>query len=1308
MVLLSRHHRREGPFLHVGSAPGRVHRVRGTAGDRVIQVIGTTSTVASTAWRSSAAALAAASVGARQAVGGSSPAAWSARACGRPRVPRASLASLYGPSRVAGTMEFRILGPLEVIGSRGAVRLGGSKPRALLTVLLLNANEPVSADRLALALWGEDAPSGAAKTVQVHVSRLRKALGDGEMLATTPVGYRLRVGPGELDLDRFELLVEDGRRALAAGRAGRAATVLREALSLWRGPPLEDVAYEPFAQGEIARLEEQRQAALEARVEADLAVGRHDEVVVELQRLVAASPGRERLAGQLMLALYRCERQGEALTVYAQTRAFLSGELGLEPGPALQTLQRGILEQAAALDLQAQAGLAAEISEKEEPDPSLPAPLVAATSAEDTFVGRAVDIDALSNAYAEVAAGTRRLVLLCGEPGIGKTRLAAEFARRAFDQGAIVLYGRCDEEALLAQQPFVEALRHYLCAYPARELSGRLPRVAGELRRIVPEIADRLPGLGEPLAGDPEGARSRLFEAVGALLCEAAQRTPLVLVLDDLHWADKATLLLLKYVVRYPRDARLMVLGTYRDTELDVDHPLHRTLTDLDRERYLERRPLAPLDAAAVSELVDVHAGEHASSELDQIVYEGTEGNAFFVVEMLRHLAESGTIGVTATEIQEGRATGLLAVPDSVKDVIGQRIARLGPQANRLLATASVLGSEFEAQVLLRLSVQGEDEVIDGLEAAVRARVIEEIAGPAGRYTFSHALIRDTVYDALSATRRALLHRRACAAIEDIHQADLSPYLPELAHHFAQAGLSGDIDRAIEYGRRAGEHALMQSAYEKAAGHFRQTVALIDAADPARRLDQRCDLVIAQGEAERQAGDPIYRRTLLDAAALAQQLHDPERLARAALANNRGIYSSGQGIDRDRVRVLRTALTAYDLVDSPTRAALLALLALELTTDPDHRMRDRLYDEAITMARRVGDPRTLTEVLTQRCASQWDPSQTTAERRARLCEAAELADQIKDPLLAGHVAFHSVQAAMNDGDLEESDRLLAQLTTITAQLAQPFLRWYDALARAKRCAISGPPEEAERLAFTALGLGQRAGQPDSEMWFLGQVIAARFLQGTLDSGDPHLPDLLSAPGASLRTSPEITPNPLMPVLSASAMSMILAEVGRLDDARRFFEVVMSSELDLPPDYTAFLIPVYASVGCARLGDARSAERLHAILEPHGKRLITTGASWFGTVNHYLGVLAASLGRTDEAEARFADAARTYESLDARPWLARVRHDWAGALRASAGTATATATATATTPSPPPAAARSADTQQAEPQPFGSTRWLRMC
>jgi len=376
-------------------------------------------------------------------------------------------------------MDFRILGPLEVRSELGVLALGGIKPRAVLAVLLLNANEPVSAERLAVALWGDEAPAGATRTVQVHISRLRKALDDPDIVATTPAGYRLHLGPDDLDVLRFGRLVDDGRRLLKAGQPEQAGTILREALALWRGPPLADLTFEPFAQPEIALLEEQRLTALEARVEADLAAGRHAAVVGELERLVALHPTRERLAGQLMVALYRCGRQAEALEAYRDTRRRLVADVGVEPGPELRDVHDAVLRQDASLDPPAVV-------------PELPHELHAATAA--PLAGREAELACLRECWERARNGAGALVVLTGERGMGKSGLAAELAGEVHRLGATVRYvsGAAPSDTVLA------ALRS------AREAAGPTLLVVDDVDNAGANVRAELKELADAVVGLPE------------------------------------------------------------------------------------------------------------------------------------------------------------------------------------------------------------------------------------------------------------------------------------------------------------------------------------------------------------------------------------------------------------------------------------------------------------------------------------------------------------------------------------------------------------------------------------------------------------------------------------------------------------------------------------------------------------------------------------------------------------------------------------------------------------------------------------
>ncbi len=1150
---------------------------------------------------------------------------------------------------------FGILGPIELRAGDRRFAAGGPRQVALLAFFLLHANRAVSNDQLQDALWRSDGTDGT-KAVQMAVARLRKSLeplhsGDAAKpaLRTVSGGYLLTVAPGQLDADLFEEGVAHGRARLGAGDAAGAAEALEAALALWRGPALAEVAFEDFARPEIRRLEELRLGALESRIEADLALGRHADLIGELEQLSAEHPERERASGQLMLALYRADRASDALDVYQRIAAHLNGELGLAPGPALQALRRAIVEQSPSLRLGA-AGAS------EAPAFVLQPAMRASEGA--PFVGRGDAFAKLTRIFDDAASGTRRIVMLSGEPGIGKTRLATELGLHAHASGAIVLHGRCDEELLLPHQPFVEALRHYIRTADSASIAGQVQLISGELRRVVPELAERIPGLAQPLAGDPEGARYRLFEAVAALLCEAAWQRPLVLVLDDLHWADDATLLLLKYIARYPREARLMVVGTYRDMDVGPDHPLNGVLADLAREQVYERIALGGLDEGAVSELVGRHTGDAAPAQLHRMVFEETEGNAFFVVEILRHLAETEAHGQVATTLSPRG----LPLPEGVRDLIGRRLVRLGEQTNRVLGVASVLGREFEFELLEPICDIGQDELVDALERAVHAQILDESATSIGRYAFSHALIREVLYGALAPTRRALLHRRAAIAIEDA--ANLEPHLSELAHHFEQASSDDDLDKAIAYGERAGERAVALLAYEQGAAHYRHALELLGRRGAPDRVLARCDLTIARGEAERMAGDPAYRATLLQGARIALQAGDVVRLARAALANSRGFNASSQGVDHDRVAMLTVALDELGDGDSPTRASLLALLAVELVAHADSCPRAQLGDEALAMARRIGEPRTLAHVLMQRAIAQWNP-RTLPDRSASMLEAWQLADRVGEPLVAAHAAYFGWHTALEAGDLALADRYLDSLGQLVGQLGQPIVAWYEAVARAKRCTVLGLPREAERLAFAAYELGTRAGQPDASVWFLGQVFAARFLQGTLAEGEPNLPRLFEAPGSAPAVGPEFMPSRSIPLLVGAAMSAIFCEVGRAETGRRHFDVLMAELGELPYDYSTLAILAQAGIACAHLGDGRRAGQIYELLEPYEGQFVNTGSSWFGAVSHHLALMCATMDRPGEADAQFAAAEAAYRELGAESWLVRCRLDWAGALVARA-------------------------------------------
>ncbi|WP_406817850.1 BTAD domain-containing putative transcriptional regulator [Mycobacterium sp. M23085] len=872
-------------------------------------------------------------------------------------------------------------------------------------MLGLHAGSVVAADTLVELLWGENPPRTAVKALQTHISSLRRALGDGFVL-TQGTGWSL--ADSEIDATHYKSAARRGRDAAASGDISQAVSCFETALGFWRGAP--ELPDGRRGTSEKTRWIEGHAALVEDRADALLATGRAAEIIGDLEAAVAEAPLRERRWGQLMLALYRAGRQGEALGAYQRARSLLADELGVDPGPKLRCLEAAIVAQDASLDIavaqhapsvtravtflltdiegstaaweadadamavalarhdelveqvvtsrggrliktrgegdatfsvfdRPSAGAAAAIElqdaiihepwvsrdpirvrmalhtgeaelrdgdyfgravnrvarlrslaeggqilcsgataelvidsladdvvlsdlgmrqlknlarpehvfelrletateqPKRAPEaaplqrPDLPAVLVG----QGPFVGRGNELQRLLSVWQTALAGGVRTVLVAGEPGVGKTRLAGEWSQRAYERGAVVLYGRCDEDLGAPYQPFAEALRSLVpCMGPDR-LRGL--RGVEALLSLVPGLADVVPDLTRPAHSDPDTERYALFDAVVALLETASTTTPVVLILDDLHWAAKPTLLLLRHVLRFGDHARVQIVGTYRSTDLDRAHPLAATLADLHRDGTADRLSLSGLDEDDVTTYV-AEAG-YDDEELARALASVTGGNPFFLIEALRHVDESGGVWDQST------------LPQGVREAVSRRLSRLPADTNKALAAAAVIGSRFAVELVEQ--VVGAD-LMDAFDEARQAGIVLE--EPGGYYRFNHAIVRQSLLAELASVRRMRLHQRIATTLETLPGAG-DELLAELAHHYFECAWAGNAAKAVLYCRRAADQAMARLAYEGAADLYRHALQALEELDDdlPDRGEQTAELLIARCEALLAAGD---------------------------------------------------------------------------------------------------------------------------------------------------------------------------------------------------------------------------------------------------------------------------------------------------------------------------------------------------------------------------------------------------------------------------------------------------------------------
>jgi tetratricopeptide (TPR) repeat protein len=678
----------------------------------------------------------------------------------------------------------------------------------------------------------------------------------------------------------------------------------------------------------------------------------------------------------------------------------------------------------------------------------------------------------------EPAAGGRRPRVagaVAGEPGIGKTRLADELAARAASLGAGVRWGTCWEgEGAPAFWPWIQALREHAARRDPATLRRELGDGAADVARLVPGLAAGAGELPPSPALEPDQARFRLCDAVAGLLRRAGETEPLLLVLDDLHWADRSSLSLLRFVARELRNARLLVLGTYRDVELGRS-PAAEPLAKL--AGHARHLTLGGLGQDDVAELLALTAGTRPDADLAVAVHRRTGGNPLFVREVARLLA---------TEDQA-------AIPEGVREVLRRRLDRLPAGGADLLAVAAVLGQEFRLDLLGVVAGVPAEAQLALLDRAVQARLVERSPAAVAGYRFTHALLREVLYERLPAADRAALHRRAGAAVEERFAADLEPRLAELAHHFRQAAAAGGQRKAVRYASLAGRRAMEQLAYGEAAAQFERALEALDLApaDPARR----CELELALGEAQMAAGEiAAARASYQRAAGLARSIGAAEPLATAALGL--GAEVTALVVDEPQVRLLEEALVALGGDDGVPRARVLARLARALVFTPALHRRAALSEQAVAMARRLGDPATLAAVLYDRHLAVWGPD-NPADRLAIAGEVVELAERCGDRALALQGRGLRTADLLELGDPAALRAEIEAYERAATELRQLHYLWHVPLLRATQALLAGRFEEAERLAAEGLAVGQRAHDQAVGVYVPVVVAVVRWLQGRL-------------------------------------------------------------------------------------------------------------------------------------------------------------------------------------------------------------------
>lgn len=880
---------------------------------------------------------------------------------------------------------------------------------------------------------------------------------------------------------------------------------------------------------------------------------------------------------------------------------------------------------------------------------------------ESVLVGREEELGLLLAGVAHASAGRGRLFLLAGEPGIGKSRLVEELAVEARRTNVRVLWGRCWEAGgAPAHWPWVQALRAYVREAEPEVLRRQLGDGAADVAQLLPEVRQVLAGVGQPASVDSDSARFRLFDATAGLLRNIAKDTPMLLVLEDMHAADAPSLILLQFLAQSLVDARVMIVVTYRDVEVSRGHPLGPAVVELAREPTTRRIHLSGLAVPDVRRFIEVSTGAIPSQALVEAVAHQTDGNPMFVGEIVKLLASEGRLG-------SDTAVPLKPVPQAIRDVIGRRLGHVSERSHHVLGIASVLGREFRLDLLAAISDHTRDELLDVLDEAIAARLVEDNTAAGGGLRFSHSLIRDTLYEDIAGSRRVRLHLRAGEVIEQSRNAR-PELLAALAHHFFAAIPMGETRRATDYAIRAAEVALRGLAFEEAARLYRMALQAMDLAheaDDATRLD----VLLALGDALNRAGDAdAARPEFISAASIARRRGDARALARAALGyGGRLAWAAIRG-DLQFVPLLEEAIAALGDTPSTMRVMLIARLAAgPLRDSPDPTRRHMLSAEAVDMARALGDPATLAYALEARQGAVVGPD-SRAETLRISDELERLAAQLGDSEKAVMAHMQRCQVRLYEADIRGVRTARDAMARGVQQLRQGPQRWFLLGTDATLAILDGRFDEAESLSGQAYEAGKRLES------FVGFAHHLQLLWIWIERG--RIEDAKTLFGESVERFR------LYPLWRA-ALPYLQLRFGSREQAGAALEDALAEPRTVKEDF--LLGESLLADAAADLADRPASAQLYEGLRPYASLVAgdLPDVAW-GSLERPMGRLAAVLGRTDDAEQHLRAAIATDDRMGARPWAAHSRYAYAQLLlergrsgdREAAATLLAAALATA--------------------------------